>query len=1207
MELKEMFVKPIDRNLTGVIKIGEESSTKQELEEYVVTRELQKHFAEFFDHYQKGIHNNIDEMGVWISGFFGSGKSHFLKILSYLLSDMVVDGKKPIDYFVEDKKITDEIVLGNMRAASQVTTDVILFNIDSKSDSTSKQTSKETILSVFLKVFNQHLGFYGGNHHIADLERTLAEEQLYEKFQDTFYQISGKSWVERRSKFRFIRDKVSEALVEIGFMEKEAAEHTCDSFTEDYTLTIEAFAELIQDYCKSKGKHHHILFMVDEMGQYIGDNRDLMLNLQTVTEDLGTHCKGKAWVMVTSQEDIDSITKVKGQDFSKIQGRFDTKLSLSSANVDEVIRKRVLEKTPEAQAFLYQLYEKKSATLKNLISFEEVPEQELYETQENFSAVYPFIPYQFKLLQSVLNSIRKHGASGKHLAEGERSMLALFKDSVTKKMREEEGILIPFHMFYDEVERFLDGEHKKVVIQAHDSAVLNPSKEASCFTVNVLKILFLIKYVKEMKATVSNITTLMIDHMDADRLVLEEQVKESLNLLVKQTLVLEHDGVYTFLSNQEQEINREINQIAVDSTEMTKELSSLLFDDIYTKKNYTTKYNPQPLDFVQMLDGVPFRNNNSGEFILSFLTPYCDENRDETSLKLKSSKENVAFVVLPEDSKFMDELRKAKQIEKYLVANSGGGTSVGKEQKREEMNQRKKNARFHLVEGLKQSDIYVGGDKLQEKTTDYAKKIEAGLARLVNDLYHKQTLMVENKTEADILACFQEEDDGKTVLDGTEKEVNHLAILEMEQFIARKSQGNGTTTMKQVLEVFSKSPYGFASTNIAWLVAKLLKRGDITMSKNAENITLRNKKHSEILDFLTIRKQQEQLVLATRQKAGEQEKKVAVDLLEKLFSQTAPDSSDDGIVASFKAGTERLLRDFKEWEDRYYSTGKPYPAKQTVQQGKQLLLQVSQCQSSGEFFKFLGEKKVVLGDLAEDLEDISEFFRGEQLKIWENNNRLLEIYKESENFISDVDLMTQADSLKKLQADNDPFGKISNMSKIQDTYRELYTNLLEKESKPVLDIVKQGKERVLDELKDCLCESELKGKVMEKFQELTDKAEKCNNIAHLKNIVSEADAVKNRLLNEISLKENGKIAEELAKKPVETTPVTASTEEEPVQTPVTPKKKTQRHVSVSKVTQSMTWRITSQEDLEDYLQKFRTELEKQLALSEDSVLNIEFQ
>ena len=160
MFIRDMFVKPIDRDIKGVIKVGQadDENIRQELEEYVVTRELQKHFADFFGSYKKGINGHTDKMGVWISGFFGSGKSHFLKILSYLLENKEVNGKKAIDYFMDDHKILDPMVLADMKLAASIPTDVILFNIDSKSEMAGKQ-SKDAIVSVFLKVFNEMQGF----------------------------------------------------------------------------------------------------------------------------------------------------------------------------------------------------------------------------------------------------------------------------------------------------------------------------------------------------------------------------------------------------------------------------------------------------------------------------------------------------------------------------------------------------------------------------------------------------------------------------------------------------------------------------------------------------------------------------------------------------------------------------------------------------------------------------------------------------------------------------------------------------------------------------------------------------------------------------------------------------------------------------------------------------------------------------------------
>ena len=155
---------------------------------------------------------------------------------------------------------------------------------------------------------------------------------------------------------------------------------------------------------------------MDEIGQYIGDDSGLMLNLQTVVEDLGIYCGGKCWVLVTSQQDIDAITKgqVKGNDFSKIQGRFNTRLSLSSANVDEVIKKRILDKKEGAKQSLEILFEQKSSILKNLITFtSDTAEMKTYQHSRDFVEVYPFIPYQFNLLQKVFEGVRIHGASGK--------------------------------------------------------------------------------------------------------------------------------------------------------------------------------------------------------------------------------------------------------------------------------------------------------------------------------------------------------------------------------------------------------------------------------------------------------------------------------------------------------------------------------------------------------------------------------------------------------------------------------------------------------------------------------------------------------------------------------------------------------------------------------------------------------------------------
>ena len=437
-ELKNMYSKDISREIQGVIKVDDENYIKQELEEYVVTDEILKHMYSFFDSYLAGINGNTEKMGVWISGFFGSGKSHFLKIISYLLENRIVDGKPAVDYF--DDKIKDPMLLANIKKAGSISTDVILFNIDSKA-SLDTVEGKDKILSVFEKVFNEKMGL-STIPHVAELERFLIKEGKYDEFKKDFKEECGDNWEDARNDFYFRRDEIVNSYSKALNKSKEEAENWFDKAEERYDLSIEKFAERVRDYIKSKGDNHHVVFLVDEIGQYIGDDNNLMLNLQTIVEDLGIECGGKAWVIVTSQEAI-------GNNFSKIQGRFDTKLSLSSSDIDEVIKKRLLDKKEDYKQELEMIYEKNELVIRNLLQFsKDTTYQKLFEDKEDFADTYPFIPYQFRLLQNVFTDIRKHGYAGKHLSSGERSLLGAFQGTAEKYAESPIGTLVLFNILF---------------------------------------------------------------------------------------------------------------------------------------------------------------------------------------------------------------------------------------------------------------------------------------------------------------------------------------------------------------------------------------------------------------------------------------------------------------------------------------------------------------------------------------------------------------------------------------------------------------------------------------------------------------------------------------------------------------------------------------------------------------------------------------
>ncbi len=1232
MQIKDMFAKRIDRDIKGVIKVGQgdDANVHQELSEYVVTRELQKHFADFFANYKTGIVGNTDKMGVWISGFFGSGKSHFLKILSYLLDNREVEGKRAIDYFVDEKKITDPYVLADMKLAADTPADVILFNIDSKSEIQGKQ-SKDAIVSVLLRVFNGRQGFCESNSVIADLERSLSEKGQYDKFKAEFESINGSPWVEARNEFDFIQDDVVDALVAIEFMSEEAARNWCEKAMDGIDRkSIEDFAKLIKRYIDQQGENHHVVLLIDEIGQYIGDSRDLMLNLQTVTEDLGTACQGKAWIIVTSQQDIDSVAKEishNKNDFSKIQGRFDTRLSLSSANVDEVIRKRILEKKDIGHDTLTLLYDQKETDIKNEIIFNDGVEKKLYSNRENFAAVYPFVPYQFNLLGSVLTSIRTHGASGKHLAEGERSMLALFKESAVRLMNENEGALVPFNMFYDALEKFLDHSYRGVIYKAWDNDYLNPDRETECFNVNVLKVLFMIKYVKEITANVEQITSLMIDSVDTDRMSLQQKVEDALKMLVKQTLVQKNGDVYVFLTDEEQEVQRDIEAENVEIAEVIGAVSEMIFDDLYdTKKyRYPAMNGRYTFGFNQFVDDRPYRANQNYDISLKIITPDWDMRSDEATMRMLSGQERSVLVVLPDDREFMTELRQAMQIHKYLTrgaANTLAKFEQIRQMKTVEEKERRNNARIFLEAALREAVIFVNGDKLQLSGKDISTRINEGIGKLIAAVYYKLNYIDTATNEGTIRSLLKSSAQYQLKLDGGVV-INKLALSDMEEYLnLNTTRSHARTSLKTLYDRYMKAPYGFIEDDVRYLVAKLFKDGKISMFVSSEPITLMNKSDEEIIRYLTKREYPEKLLMEYREVTPEKHKKAVREIMRELFGFTPADDNEDTTMADFIRKSRDLKNELEKLEIRQQSNPQ-YPGRAVVRTGKALMNEVIGLTYPAEFFKAMYDKQDDYLDFAQDYEPMKAFYEGEQLQIFEKAIRHMKIYEDSKTFIVNEEIESIASQIKGIMAKTAPYGEIYKLPGLLDTFASRYVAMCKEIEAPIQAAIADARKRVFDELEGKQCREKLSDRYVSAWNELREKADTCNNVATLQNIKVEADALKIRHLNEIAETESklqaaaqaaaeaaaraAQAAEAAAAKPAAPTDVKSggTAPVQPAQEPVQPVKiEKKKSISIKSVTSQYSWQIKTEEDIDKYLRELRTKLLG--VLEEDTTVNIEF-
>lgn len=1118
MKLKEMYEKPIDRDIKGVIKVGQDDNEniKQELEEYVLTDEIYKYINDFYDSYTRSLVDYTDKMGVWISGFFGSGKSHFLKILSYLLENKYVDNKYAVEYFNE--KIKDPMLIADMRKSSDITTDVILFNIDSKSESQFK-SSRDAILKVFNKVFDEMQGYCGSLPWVADMERQMVKENVYDKFKEEFHKESGSLWEESREDIFYEEDSVIASLMNTRNMSEESARNWFNKAEENYTLSIEKFAKRVSQYLESKGNNHHVVFLVDEIGQYIGDDSQLMLNLQTVVEDLGTYCGGKCWVIVTSQQDIDSITKVKGNDFSKIQGRFNTRLSLSSSNVDEVIKKRLLAKNQGAKDSLQILYDKNSSILKNLITFtSDTAEMKTYQDYKDFSEIYPFIPYQFNLLQKVFEGVRTHGASGKHISEGERSLLGAFQESAVKYNNQEIGTLVPFNTFYDTIETFLDGTIKSVVNKAKDNDRL---KE---FDVEVLKLLFLLKYVKEVRPNLENIATLMVKNIDEDKIELKKNIQSSLNRLIRETLVQKNGELYIFLTNDEQDINKEINNISIEISETINKVGEIVFEEIY--KNNKFRYSPKrDFSFNKYIDSTSYGLANN-EIGIRIITPYNDlDDMSEQDLRMLSARENNVIIKLANDTTFLEEIESSLKIERYMRLNSALKSNSNIEAiklvKAGEKNERRERANLLLRELIRTSDIYVNNEKLDIKEKNPEERINDALRSLVDIVYSKLGYIKKSITSTKEIVDILLNDNNQVTIDSLNENPNKNAVDEINRYIERQSIGNNSITVKSIINHFIKAPFGWSDLDIEGIIAYLFKKQNIKMEFGGENLSTNDK---NVTNYITKRDNLEKTKIKTRVSVPDNHIKAAKNISNLVFNTTITKFDEDSVMIDFKETLKDNLNYIKQLLEQYRRFS--YPGKKILERGQELIEEVLSYKEPVAFFKTVNSLKGDFEDYGDDVGNVLSFFKqgNPQKKNFETAIDRIEHSKENMSYL-DEEAKELVEEMKKIVNMESPYKKIHELPIIIDKYNDKLVELYEEEAKKVRPIIKLHQKEVIDYLNKFEFYEEFKSEYFNRFENLNNELSSVRRFSDIVAIPDKSDRIKNQSIKEIDMEDKNRTQE----------------------------------------------------------------------------------
>lgn len=823
MDMKGLYAKDIFRSIDGVIKADDVSKVASEVDEYVMTSEIRSGLSRIVDAW-----NQVDapSNGVWIAGFFGSGKSHLLKMLSYLLGEQA--GSQPVtredvERAFEQKVAGNETIIADLKRSLHTPTRAVLFNIDAKDDKSTRERGS-AMIEVFYKVYFEARGLYSKDLGVGALERDLEDQGELARFREAYQEEAGHTWEVGRVNTVFSEALVSKALARLGHQ----VDQPFRSYREQLNLSAEAFAQDVASWLDRQGPHQRIAFFVDEVGQFIGDDSQLMLNLQTITEQLATHCPGRAWVFVTSQEELSGITaqmnERRSTDFSKIQGRFAIKVSLSTEEVTDVIARRLLTKSEQGTEELDALWQRLGAGFPSMFRFPEgTKKYDNYLTRDSFVAKYPFVDYQFEMFTQAMRGLSDNDLfTGRHSSVGARSLLGVCQQIAQELTDNELGTVASFDRFYDGIAAMLKSDVKDNVGRAAQD-----SRTSDSFTMSVLKVLLLVRYVDSFQAYPRNIAVLLRRSLDQDATDLETRVKRALSILADQVYVQRQaDGTYAYMTNEEKEVRREISQIIVEPREVTDLLRTDIRKHVGTSAtSFVYPGTNRRMGVSLFVDG---RREQAEPLVISVFTP--QSSLDEEGIRHESVvRHDTLSLGLDISSEVLEDVRVFCQTEEYVKRQAGAASGLRKHiilRHKEDNEQRRQLIGEAVKDALMRASLFVDGQEVKTGTANEPKDvIELGLTRLAQQVYPRieEAKPLANLKDGQIASFLRDQEDATLDVDPGVDIAQRLAS-ECAQWVEQARVLNGQNVfVKNAIEYYGQAPFGWDKNAVLAIVATALR------------------------------------------------------------------------------------------------------------------------------------------------------------------------------------------------------------------------------------------------------------------------------------------------------------------------------------------------------------------------------------------------
>ena len=858
MKFQDLYEKGLDRKVNPAVSASDltDDTVLTEIVEYVFTEEIIINLYNILTNIK---HNQGSHVGIWINGYYGSGKSHFLKYASYCLSQ----NKERCEMaFIRLIEATEDIMLhtngmskleqegvsvSELKAlrnwyVSQADVEMVMFNIGDVHDVNADQQTAFT--TIFWNQFNARRGFNSFNLALAQyLEKALDDNGKFGEFK-AYVKSKGYDW--ERNISRFAAGRLDLALQMAKEIDPTLSTDVIRTkiMNNDVSVSVESFAAEMKEYIDSKqNRNFRILFFVDEVSQFIGEHRDLILQLQSLVKRLEEVCESRCWIACTAQQTLEEVvTNVGGNttnpedEVGKILGRFEVRASLQGTSPEYITQKRILEKKGDVEITLGEMFEKDKAKLD--AQFILPSTYKAYSSKQDFIACYPFVPYQFQLIMKVLDSFVNMNFVDKQVKGNERSLINITFSIAKDTAQMEVGEFVSFDRFFGAM---FQGSMQHLGQRALSNArhaldlITDPDKQE--FYRRVVYVLFMVCNLSDVdkqsfSATIDNIVTLLMTKMDASKAAIKQDVSTVLAFLIDKAVIrkVKTDSgaeIYEFYTEEESKVAQLISNQQVDSNTYSDELKTIFFNHFgnpSNKENYATR----SFNVGINIDGRNYLSNNA-DVCIDFVTTASTDSADMFAFSTNNSQQgtHLIFFLYPliKDNKelranFLYYCRVQRFAQEPAISEERQRTKRLFQERAKDLYEKEIKPQFQHI--LDTCPVISCGSVLSVAETGPAKKIERYktlLARHMESLYQFAQLVNVGevpKNNADLSAKILRPIDETTVqlpMSTPEKKI--------KDYLDRSPHD---VTVNDVVRQFTKVPYGWSDYATIYFLNELVRR-----------------------------------------------------------------------------------------------------------------------------------------------------------------------------------------------------------------------------------------------------------------------------------------------------------------------------------------------------------------------------------------------